>query len=116
MDRGAPLLVAGGGCAGTLARYAVGLAVGGPTATLAVNLLGSLALGALVARVPGRRVQLFVGTGLLSSFTTYSTFAVETVALGPADGAANVAATYLLGVAAALAGLAAGRRWGGSRR
>lgn len=111
MDRAAPLLVAGGGLVGALGRYGVALVVGGPAATLAVNAAGSLALGVLVALVPGRRVQLFVGTGLLSSFTTYSTFAVETVALGLAGGAANVAATHLLGVAAALLGLTAGRRW-----
>lgn len=112
MDRTAPLLVAGGGFVGALARYAVALAVGGPAATLAVNVGGSLALGVLVARVPGRRRQLLVGTGLLSSFTTFSTFAAETVALGPVGGAANVAATYLLGVTAALVGLTAGRRGG----
>ncbi|MFB6302550.1 MAG: CrcB family protein [Haloferacaceae archaeon] len=115
MDRAAPLLVASGGGAGALARYAVALAVGSPAATLAVNVGGSLALGVLVARVPGRRVQLFVGTGLLSSFTTYSTFAAETVGLGPVGGGANVAATYLLGVTAAVLGLSVGRRWEGRR-
>jgi CrcB protein len=111
MDRGAALLVAGGGFVGSIARHAVAVVVGGPAATLVVNVAGSLALGVLVALLPGRRVQLLLGTGLVSSFTTYSTFAVETVALGPVGGTANVAATYLLGVTAAIAGVTAGRRW-----
>lgn len=110
MERGAPLLVGLGGFVGAIARYGVDIALDGATATLAVNVVGSLALGLLVASLPGRRTQLLVGTGLLSSFTTYSTFSVETVALGPVAGGGNVAATYGLGVGAALVGLSAGKR------
>jgi CrcB protein len=54
--------------------------------------------------------RLIVGTGFLSSFTTYSTFAVETSGLAPALAAANVIANYALG----LAGVVCGRwvaRW-----
>jgi CrcB protein len=50
--------------------------------------------------------RLLLGTGLLSSFTTYSTFAAETAALPPALAAANVAANYGLGLAAVVAGRA----------
>ncbi|MFB6126228.1 MAG: CrcB family protein [Halolamina sp.] len=103
-------LVALGGFAGAAARYAVGLAVSGAAGTLAVNVVGSFLLGALTAAALSSRLGLLVGAGGLSSFTTYSTFAVETVSLGPLPGAANVGATYVLGVAAALAGLTAGRR------
>jgi CrcB protein len=103
-----PLLVAAGGCVGATLRYAVGVALPGPTGTLAVNVLGSFVLGILVVRLRNARGQLFFGTGVLSSFTTYSTFAVETAALGAAMGAANVGATYLLGFVAAAVGLFVG--------
>jgi CrcB protein len=110
MDRTAPALVAVGGFAGACARYGVGLVVAGAPGTLVANVVGSLALGALAGGAPGRRATLLFGTGLLSAFTTYSTFAVETVALGPVAGTANAFATYAAGVTAALVGLAAGRR------
>lgn len=103
-------LVALGGFVGATARYAAALAVPGAAGTLAVNVVGSFLLGALTTTAPPRRLGLFVGAGALSSFTTYSTFAVETVSLGPLAGAANVGATYVLGVAAALAGIAVGGR------
>jgi CrcB protein len=116
MDRLDPLLVAVGGFAGATLRWAVASAVAGAPGTLVVNVVGSACLGVVVAAAPRRRTQVFVGTGLLSSFTTYSTFAVETAALGAAWGAANVAATYGLGVSAAVAGLVVGRRLRGRVR
>jgi CrcB protein len=103
-------LVGLGGFAGASLRYAVGVALPGPPSTLVVNVLGSLALGALTAAVSDRRVRLVLATGLLSSFTTYSTFAVETVALGSVWGVANVVANYALGFAAAYLGLRLGGR------
>jgi CrcB protein len=107
-------LVAVGGFLGAVSRYGVGLAVGAvaPAAvgTLAVNVLGSFALGALVVVASRPRTQLLVGTGFLSSFTTYSTFAVETADMAPPWAAANVAGTYALGVLAALAGRRVGDR------
>ncbi|MFD1524989.1 fluoride efflux transporter FluC, partial [Halolamina salina] len=49
--------------------------------------------------------------GFLSSFTTYSTFAVESATAGShALLIGNVVATYVLGFAAAGVGLALGRR------
>ena len=115
MARIDPLLVAAGAVVGATLRYAVGVAVAGPPGTLAVNVAGSLCLGVVVAAAARPRVQVLVGTGLLSSFTTYSTFAVEATALGAVAGAGYVAATYLLGVTAAVVGLAAGRRLGEGR-
>jgi CrcB protein len=103
-----PLLVALGGMVGATLRYAIGVAIAGPPGTLAVNVLGSFLLGVFVTRLRDPRAQLLLGTGALSSFTTYSTFAVETAALGTTLGAANVAATYLLGVLAAGLGLVVG--------
>ena len=101
------LLVAGGGFLGAVARYGVDVAVGGPTGvgTLVVNAVGSFVLGLLVARATTTRTQLFVGTGALSSFTTYSTFVGDAVALGGGAGVAYVGASYAVGFAAALVGL-----------
>ncbi|WP_459825447.1 fluoride efflux transporter FluC [Halorubrum luteum] len=106
------LLVALGGFLGAVSRHAVDLAVGDATGTgtFVVNVLGSFALGVLVTRAASRRTQLFVGTGALSSFTTYSTFAGDAVALGTVAGGRYVAASYAAGLAAALAGLIVGRR------
>lgn len=94
-------LVAVGGAVGALARWGVGTLTADPLATLAVNVLGSFLLAGLLARrLPGE-IELVVGTGFCSSFTTYSALAVETLALGPVGGVGYLAATYLLGVLAA---------------
>ncbi|QWC19527.1 CrcB family protein [Halorubrum sp. 2020YC2] len=123
------LLVAAGGFLGAVARHAVDVGVGGLLAaihagsglavldgtttglgTLAANVAGSFALGLLLTRASGDRTRLFVGTGALSSFTTYSTFVSDAVALGTPAGAWYVAVSYLTGFAAAALGLAVGRR------
>jgi len=105
------LLVALGGFAGAVARWSVATAMPGtfPWGTLAVNVTGSFLLGALVQN--GRfgthfstQARLLLATGFLSSFTTYSTFAAETLALDPPLGAANVVGTYGLGLTAAFLG------------
>ncbi|MFD1570513.1 fluoride efflux transporter FluC [Halorubrum laminariae] len=106
------LLVAVGGFVGAAARYGVDVAAGDTTGlgTLAVNIAGSLALGVLVGRTTTTRTQLFVGTGALSSFTTYSTFVGDGVALGTVAGSTYVAASYALGLAAAAVGILIGGR------
>jgi len=109
-DRLAPVMIALGGFLGAVSRYLVGTVVAGPEGTLLVNVAGSFALATTVGVVRSRRLRLFLTTGLLSSFTTYSTFAVESTSLGLSAGAANVGVTYALGVAAAALGLGLGRR------
>lgn len=107
-------LVAVGGFVGSVSRYAVdvGLAavLGDVTgvATLLVNVVGSFALGVLVARTTTAQSRLFAGTGLIASFTTYSTFVTDAIALGVAGGALYVALSYGFGFAAAIVGLAVG--------
>ncbi|MET0821427.1 MAG: CrcB family protein [Aeromicrobium sp.] len=118
-------LVVGGGAAGSLARYGLGewLNPGHelPVGTLLVNVTGAFVLGALLAALAlrgddsGRRRQarLLLGTGFLGGYTTYSSLAVETDAL-MRDGHAALGAAYamgsvVLGLVAALAGVAAGR-------
>jgi CrcB protein len=107
--------VAIGGFAGANLRYAAGLLAPGLPGTLAVNAVGSFLLGvvlyeAIYAGVLSRRTRTLLATGFLSSFTTYSTFAVQTVQSEPALLLANVAANYALGFAGVLAGRAVARR------
>ena len=84
------LLVALGGGTGAMLRYLVGrwaLAVFGPgfpAGTLAVNLLGGLAMGLVVgvlARINqgGEHLRLLLGVGVLGGFTTFSAFSLEMV-------------------------------------
>lgn len=111
-------LVLVGGTVGTLGRHAAAEWWSDPGTwpwpTFAVNLIGSLLLGLVVARSgPADRCRLLLGTGLLGGFTTYSAFAVETDQLLRGDHLALAAlyptATVALGFLAALAGLMLGR-------
>ncbi|MEF8773395.1 MAG: CrcB family protein [Halobacteriales archaeon] len=109
------LLLALGGFAGATLRHAVALALPGLAGTLAVNAAGSLALGALVAEARfadrfAESTHLVAGAGFLSSFTTYSTFVVQSVGAPAPLLVANVVATYALGFAGAFAGRVAVRR------
>lgn len=104
-------LVGAGGFSGAVARYGVALRFSGtfPWGTLAANALGSFALGVLLyerrfADALNPETRLLVGTGFLSSFTTYSAFAVDTVELAPTLAAAYVAVTYALGFLGVVAG------------
>ena len=85
------LWVAIGGALGSVSRYGMGLAgqrlLGDrfPWGTLAVNLLGCFAIGAVMvlaeARALDPRIRVAVVGGFLGGFTTYSAFAWETLAL-----------------------------------
>jgi fluoride exporter len=80
------------GIVGALLRYYLGLFVGAlwnglfPLATWLANIIGCFALGWLTAYLPRLRtippyVVTGLGTGLVGSFTTFSTFSAETVQL-----------------------------------
>jgi CrcB protein len=102
-------LVALGGFAGANARYVVDGTLATLPATLAVNVLGSALLGFLLFEeaylgVFSGPMRTAVGTGFLSSLTTYSTFAVQTYQAAPLVAAGNVAANYALGIAGVLVG------------
>ncbi|MFC4448886.1 CrcB family protein [Halorussus aquaticus] len=115
MERLEPLVLVGvGGFAGAVLRHAVAVALPGgfPWGTLAVNVVGSFALGVLLSesKLAGRisvETRLVLGNGFLSSFTTYSTFALQTTTLSPSWAVVNVGANYALGFAAVVAGGAA---------
>ena len=114
-------MVSIGGMIGAAARYAAGLAwptVAGnfPWTTFAINVVGAFALGWLLAglsRGPDqgmrRVVRLFVGTGILGGFTTYSALAADTAQLfGAGDGwlaAAYALGTVVVGLGATVAGI-----------
>lgn len=109
MQPRATLLVAAGGFAGALLRYAVALVLLAPSpwGTLVVNTVGAFALGLVVYATTARervseKARLLVSTGFISSFTTYSTFAGETIALDPTLAALNIVGTYALGFFAVL--------------
>lgn len=102
-------LVAIGGFAGANLRHAFSLALPGLSGTFAANVLGCLALGFLVyeAELLGllaEETSVVAGTGFLSSFTTYSTFALEAVQSTPVVGLIYVGASYAAGFVAVLAG------------
>jgi CrcB protein len=114
------LWIGAGAVLGANARYLVGLWAGGrfgvgfPYGTLLVNLTGSLILGFVIAMVSGRlsipaEVRLFLAVGFLGSYTTFSSFSVESVMLLGGDsiwlGLVNILANNLGALACALLGV-----------
>jgi CrcB protein len=107
-----------GGC-GALARFlldgAIGSRVGGefPWGTFVINMTGSFALGLLVGVALAGNALVLAGTGTIGSYTTFSTWMLETHRLGEDDDrlalAANVVGTLLGGLAAAYLGRQIGR-------
>jgi fluoride exporter len=110
--------VAALGAAGSLLRFFVdGIVaprIGGdfPLGTLAVNLSGAVALGLVVGMgFAGNRLVL-VGTATIGSYTTFSTWMLETQRLAEEgdlrNAVRNVLLSTVLGVAAAALGRAIG--------
>lgn len=119
------LLVAFGGAIGAVLRHLAGMASlrilghSFPYGTLFVNIVGSFIMGLFVAwlahRVSGtsNEFRLFVATGILGGFTTFSAFSLD-VALLTERGELGAAALYiatsvLIAIAALFAGLWIGR-------
>ena len=82
------LLVALGGAIGSALRYLVNLAagalfgVGFPWGTIAVNISGSLAMGLVIGLAASKfqltnELRLFIATGILGGFTTFSAFSLD---------------------------------------
>ena len=119
---------AGGGAVGSLLRYAAGRLTASwtvspfPWATLAVNVVGSFAIGLWAAYLlkaaadgPAElpRIALWdtaIRVGVLGGLTTFSSFSLESILLIQRGqtllATANVAANVVLGFAAAAAGMA----------
>lgn len=115
-------LVALGGALGASARYIVNIAAlrlispGFPWPTLAINVFGSLLMGALAVALAQKdlvRMAPLLMTGILGGFTTFSTFSLETVTLWQRgevlSATAYVAGSVILSLAALLAGMALAR-------
>ncbi len=113
------LAVALGGATGAVARWLVSARVGQwlghgfPWATLAVNVVGSFAIGiAAVVCIErlglGSVARAGIVVGLLGGFTTFSTFALETFQLGAGGFAWRAAANAVVSVVACVVAAAGG--------
>jgi fluoride exporter len=106
-----------GGC-GAVARFVVDAAVGTrlgrqfPYGTFVINVTGALVLGLLTGLTVGRDEALLAGTAAVGSYTTFSTWVLETQRLDEERqhraAVANIVLSILLGVAAAALGRAIG--------
>jgi CrcB protein len=106
------LLVAAGGAIGSVLRYALslaGLALFGtafPWGTLAVNIIGSAAIGALAGQGIDGHLRALLVPGVLGGFTTFSAFSLEASFLwerSPLLAAAYVVLSVGLGIGACAA-------------
>jgi CrcB protein len=80
---GVLLVLSAGGALGSLARWGAGLVLpvpagGFPWATVLVNATGAFLIGVLMILImdvwaPSRLLRLFLGTGILGGYTTFST-------------------------------------------
>jgi len=113
------LYVGLGGFAGACLRYVVSLGAqrwwgaGFPYGTMIVNVIGGLLIGLLMELSIGSDLippgmRLFLVTGLLGGFTTFSTFSYETVSLLSDGsyllGAVNIGLTLFLSLGGVIAG------------
>ncbi len=100
------VLVFIGGGLGAVSRHLSGMAVmrasgpGFPWGTMLVNILGSLAMGLLIAWLARRSsgdadLRLLLATGFLGGFTTFSAFSLDAVTLYE-RGALTAAAAYVI--------------------
>ena len=114
------LLISLGAILGANARYLVNtwaidrIGAGFPYGTLLVNVSGSLVLGFIVGAASGRiaispELRFFLGVGFLGAYTTFSSYAVESVELlrtgEIAMGLLNIAGNNLLALTAAFLGV-----------
>jgi CrcB protein len=119
------IAIAVGGSLGAMSRFWVSsttyqwLGVAFPYGTLTVNLLGSLVMGFLSVMLVYRfqvseEIRIGLLSGFLGSFTTFSTFAIDTLELGMDDSLSKamiyILLSVLLCVLGALAGLLAAKQ------
>ncbi|TFF27425.1 fluoride efflux transporter CrcB [Jiella endophytica] len=121
------LLVALGGGIGAALRHLSGIAAmrllgaGFPYGTMFVNVVGSFVMGAFIELLARRfgasaELRLFVATGVLGGFTTFSSFSLDTAFLYErgdlALAAVYVIGSVVIGIAALFAGLGVVRALG----
>lgn len=114
----AGVIVIGG--TGSVLRFLVDRIVGAriarsfPFGTLTVNLTGAVILGLLAGLTLSHDAALLAGTAAVGSYTTFSTWMLESHRLSEERqfglAAANIVVSVVLGVAAAMLGQAIGAR------
>ena len=121
------LVLSLGGALGVNARYWLGLGMtrwlgpGFPWSTIAVNLTGSFAIGVLAVLLahqwPHPLLRLFLLTGFLGGYTTFSAFTYESFKLWeeghPRLSVANTIGSVAAGLVAVALGVALARAWVG---
>ncbi|MFW6018660.1 MAG: fluoride efflux transporter CrcB [Halapricum sp.] len=108
------VLVGVGGVLGAVARHLVGNRIETDNLdTFAVNVLGSVALGLLVTVPLDSRLAFVFATGFCGAFTTFSSFAFETVRLYETGRRRRALANAVGSLGAALVGVALGGGVGG---
>jgi fluoride exporter len=119
------LLAAAGGALGSSARYLVNvgagklLGIGFPWGTLIVNIAGCFIMGLVVGwgalRGLSNEARVFLATGILGGFTTFSAFSADFAALierkNFALSALYLTGSVILSLAAVFAGLYLVRLW-----
>ena len=119
-----------GGAIGASGRYLVGLlavrllGLGFPYGTFIVNILGAFLMGLLIEALALRfngsqELRIFLATGVLGGFTTFSAFSLEVATMIERDqwyaAMFYACASVVFSVAALFAGLYLGRYlWGAS--
>lgn len=100
-----------GGAIGVMCRYGVALWIGGATATLAVNVIGSFLMGCAFVALAAKGFdhwQPLVMTGILGGFTTFSAFSLDAFKLIERGDIAQAAIYIALSVGLSIAALVAG--------
>lgn len=120
------LLVGCGGFIGSALRYLVGMgaqyiarSIGFPYGTLTVNVLGCLLIGFLGGLTQHRdaftpEIRLFIFTGMLGGFTTFSAFGYDTFNLARNVDLPNALFNILLHIVLGIGGVCLGywaSRW-----
>lgn len=123
MMSNALLVFLGAGLGGVLRHgvnlWALRLGPAFPFATFTVNVVGSFLMGLVMAALlrhgGSEPVRLFLATGVLGGFTTFSAFSYDLAALIERDAVGTAAVYAVASVLVALAALYAGLAFGGTR-
>jgi CrcB protein len=105
------LFIALGGALGAVLRYIIASAVAFPFGTLTVNVLGSFIMGLAFVWFSTKTAgqwPLFVMTGLLGGFTTFSAFSLDVLKLYEAEKYMNAGGYIVASVVFSLLAVFAG--------
>jgi CrcB protein len=105
------LFIALGGALGAVLRYIIAAAVAFPLGTMTVNVLGSFLMGLAFVWFSTRAAgqwPLFVMTGVLGGFTTFSAFSLDVLKLIEAEKYMNAGGYVLASVVFSVLAIFAG--------